>query len=275
MATAIGAVIGCLLMARMARKPLAEAPGMGINAMVGAVIGGSFGFAFNYSHAMMLIFISSLIFLSLSFIPTGRDKKGRIISCRERVFDAIPLAIRQATPVGIGLFIAYLGFQNAGLIQSNQFTLLEMVNFTDKMAWLNGGPAAQATVALFGLIIIAVLAYFKKKGAVVVGIISATLLAIPLNVANIDVFLGKTPGISWGVADNFTNFFTNNEVFLSFINGFQIPEGSLFTCLMLILTFIVINLFDTMGTVIGCCKNAGLVDEDGKPEDYEDRKSVV
>ena len=102
-ATAIGAFVGTLLMALLAKMPLAQAPGMGLNAMVGTIIGGAMGFSFSYGNAMMLVFVSGVIFLLLSFIPCGRkEKTGELISLREKIFDGMPKAVRTSISVGIG-----------------------------------------------------------------------------------------------------------------------------------------------------------------------------
>jgi len=270
-ATAIGAFIGTLLMALLAKMPLAQAPGMGLNAMIGTIVGGAMGFSYSYGNAMMLVFISGIIFLFLSFIPGGRNKKtGEIVSLREKIFDGMPKAVRTSISVGIGLFIAFIGLQNAHIITDNQFTLLQLVDFNNPELWALGGPACSATVALFGLLVIGVLSHYDVKGSVIIGILAATILAIPLGVANLEILKGTIPGISWKFWENISNFFTGKDtVFLSlFKGGFKIPEGSFLTSVMLIITFSMIDMFDTMGTVVGCCANAKLLDEDGKPINY-------
>ena len=270
-ATALGAFIGTLLMALLAKMPLAQAPGMGLNAMVGTIIGGAMGFSYSYGNAMMLVFISGIIFLLLSFIPCGRNKRTHeLISLREKIFDGMPKAIRTSISVGIGLFIAFIGLQNAHIITDNQFTLLQLIDFNNPELWHKGADACMAIVALFGLLVIGVLSHYKVKGSVIIGIIAATILAIPLGVTDLTVLSGKVPGISWKFWENISNFFNGeNTVFLSlFKGGFTLPEGALLTSIMLIITFSMIDMFDTMGTVVGCCSNAKLLDEDGKPINY-------
>ncbi len=268
-ATALGAFIGTLLMALIAKMPLAQAPGMGLNALVGSIIGGSAGFAFSYGNAMAFIYISGIIFLLLSFIPAGKNKDGKKVSLREKIFDGVPKSIRTSISVGIGLFIAFIGFQNASIIVADKFTLVKLIEFNNPEVWTLGGPGCSALVAIFGLIIITILAHYKVRGSVIIGILSATILAIPLKVANLDILTGNIPGISWKFWESIKDFFSNREVFLSmFNNGFSLPEGSLLTSIMIIVSFSMIDMFDTMGTVIGCAKNAGLVDEDGKPLNY-------
>lgn len=263
-ATALGAGIGSLLMALIAKMPLVQAPGMGVNALVGTLIGGSTGLAYSLGNALFLIFISGIIFLLFSYIRVGKDK----IPLREKIFDGIPTIIRDSIPVGIGLFIAFIGFKNAGIIISNEFTLVELVDFSNPHLWESGGIACSALVAIFGLLVITILAHFKIKGAVIIGIFSATLLSIPLGVANINILLGKTPGVTWNIFENFSTFFRPSEggTFLTlFTEGLKFPASSIFTSVMLVISFIMVDMFDTMGTIVGCTANANLTDEDGKP----------
>ena len=270
-ATALGAFIGTLLMALLAKMPLAQAPGMGLNATVGTIVGGAMGFSYSYGNAMALVFISGIIFLLLSFIPCGRNKRtGDLISLREKIFEGIPKSVRISISVGIGLFIAFIGLQNAHIITDNQFTLLQLVDFNNPELWHKGGVACSAVVALFGLLVIGVLRHYNVKGSVILGIIAATILAIPLGVADTSILTGKVPGISWKFWENIGAFFSgDNTVFLSlFKGGFTFPEGSFMTTVMLIVSFSMIDMFDTMGTVIGCCSSTNLMDEDGKPINY-------
>ena len=270
-ATALGAFIGTLLMSLLAKMPLAQAPGMGLNATVGTIVGGAMGFSYSYGNAMALVFISGIIFLLLSFIPCERNKKtGQLVSLREKIFEGIPKTVRISISVGIGLFIAFIGLQNAHIITDNQFTLLQLVDFNNPELWHKGGDACAAIVALFGLLVIGVLRHYNVKGSVILGIVAATILAIPLGVADTSILSGNIPGISWKFWENIGAFFSgDNTVFLSlFKGGFSFPEGSLMTTIMLIVSFSMIDMFDTMGTVIGCCSSTNLMDEDGKPINY-------
>lgn len=268
-ATALGAAIGSFLMAFLAKMPLAQAPGMGINAIVGGIIGGSAGFAYSFGNALFLIFISGILFLLFSYIRVGKDKTP----LREKIFDGIPKTIRAAISVGIGLFIAFIGLKNSGIISSNEFTLVELVNFNDSTSWQLGGDALRAVITFFGLFTIAILSHYKVKGSVIYGILAATLLAIPLGVANLDILLGKTAGVSWNIFESFKNFFSLNPdkggTFLAlFTEGLSFPAGSLFTSIMLVVSFSMIDMFDTMGTIVACTTKAGLVDNEGKPNNY-------
>ncbi len=268
-ATALGAFIGTLLMALLAKMPLAQAPGMGLNAMVGTIVGGALGFGFSFGNAMALVFISGIIFLLLSFIPCGRNKEGELVSLREKIFDGMPKAVRLSISVGIGLFIAFIGLQNAHIITANQFTLVQLIDLNNPELWAKGGEACMAAVALFGLVVIVTLSHYKVRGSVIIGILAATVLAIPLGVADLSILKGTVPGISWKFWENIGSFFGKNGVFLSlFDGGFKFPDGSIMTVIMLIISFSMIDMFDTMGTVVGCCSNANLLDENGKPINY-------
>lgn len=271
MSTAFGAIIGTLLMAFLAKLPLAQAPGMGLNSLVGSIIGGGLGFyaytySFSLANAMLMVLISGVIFLLLSVISI----KGK--SLRQLIFDGIPEGIRRAIPVGIGLFIAFIGFQNAKVIVDNQYTLVDLSAFS---AMFTGDAATKlnvynALVCIFGLIVIAILSHLKVKGAVIFGILAATILGIPLGVTNLSVLTGSVDGISWKFWENFANYFAGeHSVFaICFTEGFNFPAGSLFTVIMLVITMSMIDMFDTMGTCVGCCSAAGLMDEKGAPINY-------
>lgn len=280
-ATAFGAAFGTLLMALLAKVPLAIAPSLGLNSALGALIGGGMGAAAGgtmpLSTALLLVFLSGVLFFLLSVIPGGKNANGTWISLREKVFDGMPKAIRTAIPVGIGLFIAFIGLQKSGLITDNAFTLVGLVDFSDPSNYQNGGPALQAFVCLFGLFAIGILSHYQVKGAVILGVLAATVLAIPLQVADFDILLGKSDGITWRFWTNFQNFFSfkpeQGGLFLAaFTEGFDAFEKAdasfYMTVGVTVLSFCMIQMFDSMGTVLGCATNAGLLDEDGKPIRY-------
>lgn len=265
-ATALGAAIGTLMMALYAKMPLIQAPGMGINALVGGIIGGSVGVNYTFGNALFLVFISGIIFLMLSYIKVGKDN----VALREKIFDGMPSEVRKAISVGIGLFIAFIGLKNAGIINGNEYTLVELVKFNKPELWASGGAALRAVVALFGLIVIATLAHYKVKGSVIFGILSATLIAIPLGVANVDILLGKADGITWNIFESIKTFFIgdNGTFLMLFKEGLSFPVGSLVTSIILVVSLCMVDMFDTMGTVLACTTNANLNDENGKPLNY-------
>ncbi len=272
-ATALGAVIGCLLMAFLAKMPYAQAPGMGLNSTVGTIIGGGLGFygytyEFTFANAMFLVLISGMVFLILTAVPCGKNKEtGKLVSLREKIFDGIPNGIRRAIPVGIGLFIAFIGLQNAGVVQANQYTLVEFANIKIGTWNADGSSAKTTIICLFSLLVIAILSHYKVKGAIILGVLAGTILSIPMGVANISAL---TDVESWKFWNNFTNFASseNGTLFSAVTSGLKMPDGSFMTCVMLIITFAMIDMFDTMGTVLGCATKAGLLDENGKPLRY-------
>ena len=286
-ATALGAVIGTLLMAFLAKMPLAQASGMGLNSMLGGMIGGWGGYGlFTPGQAFMLVLISGLLFLVLSLVKIN----GKTF--RELVFDGMPVAIRSSISIGIGLFIAYIGFQNAGIIVTNNYTQVGLVDFTN---WgnqiVNNGDlfaieeglavwnplASEATktaiVAFSGLFLITILDKLNVRGSVILGILGATIIGIPFGVTDLSILAGKGD-ISWKFWENFANFFGGeNSVFVSFADAFKegvIPEGgTVFTVIMVVITLCMIDMFDTMGTIVGCCSgNRVLSDENNKPHNY-------
>ncbi len=279
-ATAFGAIIGTLLMAFLAKMPLAQASGMGLNSLLGSVIGGgigafSYGFSFSIGQAFAMVLISGIIFLVLSVVSF----RGRTF--REIVFDGMPIAVRGAISVGIGLFIAYIGLQNAGVIITNGYTQVGFVDFTNwgnqtvnyQSATGTWAAAKTAVVAFVGLFLIAILDKLNVKGSVILGIVGATVVGIPLGVTNLSVLKGDQSGITWKFWESFGNFFSGGEdsVFLSFADVFKtgFPDGSLFTVIMLIITMCMMDMFDTMGTIVGCCGgNRILSDENDKPYHY-------
>ena len=185
-ATAFGAIIGTLLMSIYAKMPIAQASGMGLNAMLGTIIGGGIGaysiYKFEYSlpNALLLVFISGIVFVLLSIIPIGKNKEtGKFITLREKIFDGIPDTIKKSISVGIGFFIAFIGLQNAGAVQTNPYTLVQFVDFKPMFLGqttteVNGVttllPWVTTLVSFIGLIMICLFVHFKKKGAVIYGI---------------------------------------------------------------------------------------------------------
>lgn len=280
-ATTFGAIIGTLLMSVYAKMPFAQAPGMGLNSILGGIIGGgigSYSYAYEYSlaNALLLVFISGLAFLIFSIVPVGRDKKtGQLVNLREKIYEGMPDCLRKSIPVGIGFFIAFIGLQNAKIVVDNKHTLLQFVDFTKIFSGSltdaegNLYNYAYAIVGLVSFFAIVTLSRFKVKGAVIFGILIATVVAIPLQVTNIDTLLGTQEGISWEFWESFGDYFSKDGVFFSlFKDGFDMPAGSIVTSIMIVITFSMIDMFDTMGTVVGCATNAGLLDENGKPINY-------
>ncbi len=258
-ATALGAFVGTMLMAIYAKLPLAQAPGLGLNSMVGGLLGGGLiGFALSFGNAMLLVLISGMLFLLLSVL------KIHGISIREIIYKAIPESIRKAISVGIGLFIALIGLTNAGIIVPGDGTIVDLVQFS---AW--NKAIAPALVCVFGFAVIAILSHFNVKGATIIGIIAATLVGLIPK-------LGVTQwsGESWKFWEHFEGFFSfkteeGGTFFAAFTEGFKFEKGvPVMSLVMVVITFCMIDMFDTMGTCVGCCSAAGLMTEDGVPVNY-------
>ena len=281
-ATAIASVIGCMLSAFLSNMPLAQSSGLSVTAIVGGIFGYGAGLysyhfadgrdmAFSFGNAMLIAFISAILFFLLTVIPCGRDKNtGKLIGIREKIFEVIPESIRIAIPVGIGLFIAFIGMQKAGLIVNNDYTLVGLVSFN---SWgISGGYQAKgAIICLISLFSIAILSHYKVKGAVMLGILISTVVAIPMGVADLDILAGKS--VTWKFWKNFENFFSMDEgkggsFLAAFTSGFDFPKGTAFTVIVLVVSFCMLDIFDTMGAVLGCCTKANLLDEYGKPVNF-------
>lgn len=266
-ATAIGAIVGTLLMAFFAKMPLAQASGMGVNAFIVYTLLLN-GTNLTYANCMVFTLIDGVIFLVLT--ATGLRKK---------IFEAIPAGVRHAIPVGIGLFIAFIGMQNAGLIVNNDSTLVTFVSFNVLAKDFEFGHILAPLVALLGVVAIAVLSKLKIKGAILWGILGSAVLYF--------IFAG----IGYGAGDatckafydgiSVTNPFHafrdwgKDAVGKVFVDGFKfdayldVEGNNAGTLIVLLLTtalsLCMIDMFDTIGTLYGACAKGGLLDKDGVP----------
>lgn len=259
-ATALGGFLGTVLMAVYAKLPLAQAPGLGLNSMVGGLLGGSLiGFSLSFGNAMLLVLISGFVFLLMSII------KMHGISIREIIYRAIPESIRRAISVGIGLFIAIVGLSNSGIIVRSEETVIGMV----KLSSWDMATVGPALVCLFGFAVIAVLSHFNVKGAVMIGIVAATLFGMIPGIG-----VTKWSGLSWKFWEHFQGFFSFNTAkggtfMAAFTEGFKFDSDvPIMSLVMVVITFCMIDMFDTMGTCVGCCSAAGLMTKDGMPVNF-------
>lgn len=263
-ATAIGAIVGTLLMAFLAKMPLAQASGMGVNAfLVFSIIGNS---GLTYANAMVFTLLDGVIFIILT--TTGLRKK---------IFESIPASVRKAIGVGIGLFIAYIGALNAGVVMvdpgGNNFT--SFVNFSFVSGGATYGGVLPAFIALVGVIAIAVLSKKNVKGAVLWGLLGAAVLYYVM--AGIGYAAGDEAckaifsGIS--LANPITAFsdWGTQSVGKVFVDGFNFAgyTGTTGGLVLLIVTtalsLCMIDMFDTIGTLYGACEKGNLLDENGVP----------
>ena len=240
-------------MAFLADMPFAQACGMGLNAFfctsfVAASVFGGVDVIEGYHAGMVIIFVSGLVFLVLS-----------VTGAREYIAKAMPECLKKAIPAGIGLFIAMIGLKNAGLIQANQYTFVQFVD-------IHGGEwatVAPAIVAFIGLLIIAVLEKYKVKGSVIISILASTVLYY--------LFMMEVPSFDLSaIGQTFKDFGEIGIVGLfdgkawsdAFVGA---PVGGVFNAVMLIITFCLVDMFDTIGTLYGTASQAGMLDENGDP----------
>lgn len=256
-ATILATVIATLIMGLFANVPYAQAPGMGMNAFFTYTV--CFALGYTWQQALAMVFICGII----NIIITATQ-------IRKSIIKAIPQSLQYAIGGGIGLFIAYIGFKNAGFLkftsESNPVApflavippegppatvvanganvVPALVNFTD--------PAAQ--LALIGLIITAILMILKVKGAILIGIIVTTLIGIPMGVTNLDM---STP---YKVSDISQTFFA-----LDF-GGLFTDAGKILIVITTILAFSLSDTFDTIGTFIGTGRKSGIFDDKDEME---------
>lgn len=261
--TGISAAIGCLLMAFLAGMPIAQAPGLGLNAFF--VYTCCLGFGFSYSNALVFVLFDGIIFTILT-----------VTGLRRAIFNSVPTAVKNAIGVGIGGFIFFIACQNAGLIVDNPSTLVGLASFN----FLTGGitwPAVMPIlVTIVTLVIICALSAKKRPGAVLIGILAGAALYYLLGLTIPGFYENFALGMNFSLADAFKSF--GNETFLTvFRSGFDFSEyiaahGAFNFWLMLLtsaLAFCLVDMFDTLGTLYSACSEGGLLDEDGNPKNFE------
>lgn len=223
-ATALASMIATLLMALMANLPIALAPGMGLNAFFAFTV--VLGMGYSWQLALTAVFVEGIIFVLMSFF-----------NIREAIVKSIPKNVKNAVSVGIGLFIAFIGMQNAGIIVNNDATLVGLGNITQ----------GTALVAIIGLVLTGVLLAFKVKGALLIGIVATTIIGIPFGVTNIPQ--GWSP-VSAPAAPLFWQFDFSRLLSLDFF--------------VVLFTFLFVDIFDTIGTLVGVTTQAKLINEKGE-----------
>jgi AGZA family xanthine/uracil permease-like MFS transporter len=223
-ATAIATVFGTLFMAFIPNLPIAQAPGMGLNSFFAFSV--VLGLGYTWQMALTAVFIQGIIFIILTFF-----------NVRELIVKSIPSTIKYAIPVGIGLFITLLGLQNAGLIVKDENTMVTLGAMSNPHIW----------VSLLGLIVIAVLYYKRVHGAFLIGIAAATIFAITLGL--VELPQGSLIALPPDISPVFMKFEWHN--ILSF------------DMVIVVFTFLFVNLFDTIGTLLGVATKIGITDKDG------------
>ena len=247
MATAIASFIGTVVMALLANYPFALAPGMGLNAYFAYTVVLQMGYSWQF--ALFAVFLEGLVFIVLS-----------LTNVREAIFNAIPLQLKKGISVGIGLFIAFIGLQNANLVVADGTTKVTIVNFAENFNTIGIG----ALLAVVGTLITVILSVKKVNGAILIGIIATWLLGI----------LCQLTGIY--TVDPANGFYSLLPAWSEFnLGAIGQTLGQCFTpatfanvkwidLLVIMCSFLMVDMFDTLGTVIGVANKAKMLDKDGK-----------
>ena len=246
MATAIASFIGTLIMALLANYPFALAPGMGLNAYFAFTVCGTMGYS--WQIALAAVFAEGLIFIVLS-----------LTNVREAIFNAIPFTLKKAVSAGIGLFIAFIGLQGAYLVVDNSSTLVSYVDFAGEFHT----KGICAILALVGLFITTILYIKNVKGSILVGIVATWVLgmicqALGIYEVNPEAgFYSLYP--AWGMTDFSALGQTFGQVFKADFSGVRIVDF-----VVILFAFLFVDMFDTLGTLIGVATKANMLDEKGR-----------
>lgn len=235
-ATCLSAAIGTFIMGFYANLPFAQAPGMGLNAFF--TYGVVMGLGYTWQQALAAIFISGILFIILT-----------VTGIREAIVDSIPTSLKYAISGGIGLFIALLGFTNAGIIVSDPDTFLAFGSF----------ESAPVILAVIGLIITGVLMAKNVKASILIGILVTTIIGIPMGVTNTNI----NTEFAFDLSPTFMQ--------MDFVGLLNLGEagliGALTSIVTVVISFSLVDMFDTIGTLIGTATKAGMVDENGRLPD--------
>ena len=247
-ATAVSACIGTLLMAALANYPFALAPGMGLNAFFAYTVVGQMGYS--WQVALAAVFVEGILFFILS-----------LTKVREAIFNCIPFSLKYGVTGGIGLFIAFIGLQNSHIVVDGA-TLVSIYPFKASLA--NGefySTGISALLALIGVIITAVMMIKNVRGAILWGIISTWVLGMICEVTGLYV-----PDPSKGAFSVMPDF-SNGLYIPSLMPSFMQMDFSAiltFNFITIMLSFMFVDLFDTLGTLIGVASKANMLDEQGR-----------
>jgi AGZA family xanthine/uracil permease-like MFS transporter len=247
LATAIASFIGCVCMAFMANYPFALAPGMGLNAYFAYTV--CIGMGVSWQTALLAVFAEGLIFIVLS-----------LTNVREAIFNAIPLTLKTAVSAGIGLFIAFIGLQNAKIVVNSDATLVTYQAFKTNFST----EGITALLAIVGVIVTALLVIKKVKGDIFIGIIVTWALGMLCQAIGIYV---PNPEAGWySLFPNFSagwNFADLGETFGAVFKA-DFSEIGIANFIVVIFAFLFVDIFDTLGTLIGVASKADMLDKEGK-----------
>ena len=259
-ATALSAIVGTVLMGLLANLPLAQASGMGLNAFFVYTV--CMGFGLSYANALVLILAEGLLFILLT-----------VTGLRKIIFESIPKAVRVAIPAGIGLFIAVIGLQNAGIVVGDAATKVNLVSMNLLKDGVTLTTLFPIAITLLSLILMAALSARKVKGAVLWGILGGSVLYYVLGYAFGSFGWIEFSGISLSSANPFTAFKEFGEMSFGkvFTEGFDFSayiasHGSTSLWLTIVTTslaFCMVDMFDTIGTLFGACSRGNLLTKEG------------
>ena len=244
LATCLASFIGTMCMALLANLPFALSAGMGLNAYSAYTVVLTNGYS--WQTALMAVFIEGIVFIILS-----------LTNVREAIFNCIPLTLKKAVSVGIGLFICFIGLQNSGLA-ADSATLVSLVDFRDSFST----AGICALLALIGTLLMAVLYIKKVPGSILIGIFGTWILGIVCELTGIykpdnEAFFTLIPTFEM------TDFSKLGKTFGQCFH-FELGDTGIFNFIVVIFSFLFVDLFDTIGTLIGVSSRAGMLDEEGK-----------
>lgn len=247
LATAISSFIGCACMAFMANYPFALAPGMGLNAYFAYTV--CIGMGVSWQTALLAVFVEGIIFIVLS-----------LTNVREAIFNAIPMTLKTAVSAGIGLFVAFIGMQNANIVVNSDATLVTYQPFRANFST----EGVTALLALIGVVITAYLVIKKVKGNIFIGIIITWVLGMLCQAVGIYV---PNPEAGWySLYPNLSagwNFASLGETFGAVFEA-NLSEIGIANFIVVVFAFLFVDIFDTLGTLIGVATKADMLDKDGK-----------
>ena len=246
LATCLASFIGTVCMALMANMPFALSAGMGLNAYLAYTV--VLGQGLSWQVALFAVFVEGIIFIIMS-----------LTNVREAIFNAIPLTLKKGVSVGIGLFIAFIGLQNAGLCVDSS-TLVTITSFTENF----NTHGICALLAVIGLLITAVLHIKKVSGSILIGIVATWGLGMLCQLAGIYVPNPEVGAYSLFPAGIMSADFSALGLTLGQCFNFDFSAVGMFNFIVIVFSFLFVDLFDTLGTLIGVSTKANMLDENGR-----------
>ena len=246
MATCLASFIGTAAMALLANYPFALAPGMGLNAYFAFTVCGAYGY--DWRVALLAVFAEGIVFIILS-----------LTNVREAIFNAIPMQLKKGVSVGIGLFIAFIGFQNAGIVVNSDSTLVTVIDFTADFRT----AGISALLAIIGTFIIVILHIKKVRGSILIGIFATWILGILCQLTGL--YTVAPDAGYYSLLPSWSSF-SVTSLGLTFGQCFKADFGAvkITDFIVIILAFLFVDIFDTLGTLIGCANKANMLDKAGR-----------